>query len=47
VVMQRAMFTHLNSLRDTARNALAADEQQLLFGDGTPACVMEHANRAV
>jgi coproporphyrinogen III oxidase-like Fe-S oxidoreductase len=35
VVMQRAMFTHLNSLRDAARNALAPDERELLFGDGT------------
>ena len=48
VVMQRTMFTHLNSLRDSARNALAPDERQLLFGDGTGAgCVMEHANRGV
>jgi coproporphyrinogen III oxidase-like Fe-S oxidoreductase len=38
VVMQRTMFAHLNNLRDTARNALATDERQLLFGDGTAAC---------
>ena len=35
VVMQRTMFAQLNSLRDAARNALASDERQLLFGDGT------------
>jgi len=35
VVMQRAMFTHLNSLRDAARNALEPDERELLFGDGS------------
>ncbi len=38
VVMQRSMFAHLNSLRDTARNALAADERELLFGDGSAGC---------
>ena len=38
VVMQRSMFAHLNSLRDTARNALASDERQLLFGDGSAMC---------
>ncbi|MDO8880480.1 MAG: coproporphyrinogen III oxidase family protein [Coriobacteriia bacterium] len=38
VVMQRSMFAHLNSLRDTARNALAADERELLFGDGGADC---------
>jgi coproporphyrinogen III oxidase-like Fe-S oxidoreductase len=38
VVMQRSMFAHLNSLRDTARNALASDERQLLFGDGAATC---------
>jgi hypothetical protein len=38
VVMQRTMFAHLNDLRDTARNALAPDERQLLFGDGTAPC---------
>jgi len=34
VVMQRTMFAHLNSVRDSARNALASDERRLLFGDG-------------
>ena len=38
VVMQRSMFAHLNSLRDSARNALAPDERQLLFGDGASGC---------
>ncbi|MBN2847515.1 MAG: coproporphyrinogen III oxidase family protein [Coriobacteriia bacterium] len=38
VVMQRSMFAHLNSLRDTARNALAPDERELLFGDGGAGC---------
>lgn len=38
VVMQRTMFAHLNSLRDIARNALAADERELLFGDGSAGC---------
>jgi len=38
VVMQRSMFAHLNNLRDTARNALATDERQLLFGDGSAQC---------
>ncbi|MBN1193197.1 MAG: coproporphyrinogen III oxidase family protein [Coriobacteriia bacterium] len=38
VVMQRSMFAHLNSLRDTARNALAPDERRLLFGDGAAGC---------
>jgi len=38
VVMQRSMFAHLNSLRDTARNALAPDERELLFGDGSTGC---------
>jgi hypothetical protein len=38
VVMQRSMFAHLNSLRDTARNALASDERELLFGDGSAGC---------
>ena len=47
VVMQRAMFTHLNSLRDSARNALAPDERDLLFGDGAPACVAGQGNRGV
>ncbi len=38
VVMQRTMFAHLNDLRDTARNALAPDERELLFGDGIAPC---------
>jgi coproporphyrinogen III oxidase-like Fe-S oxidoreductase len=38
VVMQRSMFAHLNSLRDTARNALAPDERTLLFGEGETGC---------
>ncbi len=38
VVMQRSMFAHLNSVRDSARSALASDERQLLFGDGAAAC---------
>ena len=42
VVMQRSMFADLNNLRDTARNALSADERELLFGEGTPACGMDH-----
>ncbi len=40
VVMQRSMFAYLNSVRDAARNALAPDERHLLFGDGTPTCVV-------
>ncbi len=46
VVMQRTMFAHLNNLRDTARNALASDERQLLFGDGTAACATGCADDA-
>ncbi|MBN2405634.1 MAG: coproporphyrinogen III oxidase family protein [Coriobacteriia bacterium] len=42
VVMQRSMFADLNNLRDTARNALSADERDLLFGDGEPACGVDH-----
>lgn len=42
VVMQRSMFADLNNLRDTARNALSSDERELLFGEGTPACGIEH-----
>jgi coproporphyrinogen III oxidase-like Fe-S oxidoreductase len=38
VVMQRTMFAQLNNLRDTARNALSADERLLLFGDGGGTC---------
>jgi len=38
VVMQRSMFAHLNSVRDSARSALAPDERQLLFGDGATTC---------
>lgn len=47
VVMQRSMFADLNNLRDTARNALSADERELLFGDGAPACSTDHAPLAL
>jgi coproporphyrinogen III oxidase-like Fe-S oxidoreductase len=43
VVMQRSMFADLNNLRDTARNALSAGERELLFGEGEPACGIDHA----
>ena len=39
----RTMFANLNSLRDSARSGLPDDERQLLFGDGTPACVSDEA----
>ncbi|HHJ99499.1 MAG TPA: coproporphyrinogen III oxidase family protein [Actinobacteria bacterium] len=38
VVMQRTMFAQLNDLRDAARKALAPDERELLFGDGSGGC---------
>ncbi|MHB8705635.1 MAG: coproporphyrinogen III oxidase family protein [Coriobacteriia bacterium] len=43
VAMMRTMFANLNSLRDSARSGLPDDERQLLFGDGTPACVSDEA----
>jgi coproporphyrinogen III oxidase-like Fe-S oxidoreductase len=48
VAMMRQFFISVNSLRDQAREALPAEERELLFGDGDgPVCATPKGDEAV
>ena len=42
LAMMREFFIGVNGVRDQARSDLPEDERQLIFGDGTAACDVEH-----